>query len=68
MKTKNKSAKQIKLFRQEKIFFGGGALKGNPVRARPFSKKCDNHIVLKSRFAVGDRSGEIGKKILCYTS
>ncbi len=47
---------QLKLFRQHKLFFGGSRLKGNPSRARPFSKKCVCHIVLKSRHAVGDKS------------
>lgn len=31
-------------------------MKGNPSKRRPFSKKCDAHVVLKSRFAVGPRS------------
>jgi REP element-mobilizing transposase RayT len=48
--------KQIKMFRQEKLFFGGSGTRGNPNRARPFSKKCDTHIVLKSRYAVGSHS------------
>jgi hypothetical protein len=47
---------QQKLFRNEKLFFGGNAMKGNPTARRPFSKKCDNHIVLKFRFAQGERS------------
>lgn len=47
---------QTELFRKQKIFFGGSAAKGNPKSARPFSKKCDSHVVLKSRFAVGERS------------
>lgn len=49
-------ARQISLFRGEKLFFGGSAGKGNPTSRRPFSKKCDVHLVLKSRFAVGENS------------
>jgi hypothetical protein len=51
-----KRSTQIKMFRQEKLFFGGSAKRGNPATRRPFSKKCDAHFVLKSRYATGDRS------------
>lgn len=47
---------QQTLFQYEKVHFGGTAKKGNPTIRRPFSKKCDNHIVMKSRLARGARS------------
>ena len=47
---------QLKLFRNQKLFFGGSSKRGHPKKARPFSKKCDVHVVLKSRLAVGERS------------
>lgn len=56
VKFKFKRVKQTNFFQPSKITFGGSHLRGNPTKARPFSKKCDNHIVLKSRFAIGDRS------------
>jgi len=57
MKKKSKTQfKQLKLFRKEGIVFGGNHQKGNPTKKRPFSKKCDVHLVLKSKYAVGERS------------
>jgi hypothetical protein len=47
---------QLKLFRKEKVIFGGSHLRGNPTCRRPFSKKCDSHLILKSKHAVGERS------------
>lgn len=51
-----KRERQIKMFQPNKLCFGGSGKRGNPNRARPFSKKCDTHIVLKSRHATGERS------------
>src|SRR4051794_5445134 len=47
---------QLKFFRWDKVSFGGGNRNTNPTRKRPFSKKCDVHVVLKSKHAIGNMS------------
>ncbi len=53
---KFKRVKQTDFFQPSKITFGGNNKRGHPTRARPFSKKCETHVVMKSRLAIGDRS------------
>jgi REP element-mobilizing transposase RayT len=50
------SRRQLKFFRRDKIFFGGGLRCTHPTKARPFSKKCDIHVVIKSSYAKGELS------------
>ncbi len=53
---KTKAPKQLKLFRKEGVVFGGGKSGTHPTGKRPFSKKCDVHVVMRSGHAVGGHS------------
>ena len=53
---KRKTAKQLSFFKPAPRQFGGSLLKGNPKEQRPLSTKKPLHLVLKSKWAFGDKS------------
>ncbi len=49
--------KQLQLFSHKQLrFFGGSLLKGHAKKARPISTKESLHLVLKSKYALGQNS------------